>query len=116
MGGEVVGVGLLVDDFADAGVDDHLGADDAGLVCAVESGAVYADAELGGLDDGVLLCVDGEAQLVPGAGGDAQISAHAFAFLFAAFDAGGGAVVAGGYDALVAHDDGTDVSVWLIAA
>jgi len=70
LAGEVVGVGLFVDDFNDAGVDYHLGADDARLVGAVERGVLNADTELGRLYDGVLLCVDGETQLVLGAGWD----------------------------------------------
>ena len=46
-----------IDNSHQAGVDDHLGAGQAGLVGYVEGAAVHADAVLSGLDDRVLLGV-----------------------------------------------------------
>ena len=55
---ELVRIGVGVHHADNAGVHDHLGADDAGLVRAVERGAFDADTQLGSLDDGVLLGMD----------------------------------------------------------
>ena len=58
---EVVRVRVGIHHTDDAGVHDHLGTDDTGLVRAVERGAFDADSQLGGLDDGVLLGMDSVA-------------------------------------------------------
>ena len=52
-----IGIVAGVDNPPQTGVDDHLGAGQAGLVGDVERAAVHADAVLRGLDDGVLLGV-----------------------------------------------------------
>ncbi len=97
-----VRIALLVDHLGDAGVDHHLGAEDAGLVGAVEGGALNADAVQRRLDDGVLLCMHRPAQLMAGARGHVLASAaHAVAVLQACRSA----VVAGGEDALVFHKE-----------
>src|SRR3712207_3018618 len=61
LGGELhsegVRVALGVADFLDARVHDHLHAQEARLVGAVERGSSYRDAVVGSLDDGVLLGV-----------------------------------------------------------
>ena len=81
---ELVGIALLVYDAHDAGVDNHLGTDDAGLVAAVQRGSLDGDTHLGSLDDGVLFGVDGIAQFMPGAGRDVEFAAQAFALFHAA--------------------------------
>src|SRR5699024_5060384 len=116
LAGELVRVALAVDHAGNAGIDDHLRADDAGLVRAVERGVLNGHAQLRRLDDGVLLGVDGVAKLVPRARGDALLFAHALAALNAGADARGRAVVAGGEYALVFDDHRADLAVGLIAA
>ena len=106
--GEFVGIGIFVDYARDAGVDDHFGADGAGLMGAVKSRSVHGDAEFRRLDDGVLFRMDGVAKLLTGAAGDAHLVAHTLALVAAVEDAGGRAVVARGEDALVLDDDGAD--------
>ncbi len=61
----------------------------------------------GALDDGVLLGVEAAAVFPALAGGDPQLRAAA-ADLFAVREARGGAVVPGGEEALVSHEDGPD--------
>lgn len=106
--GEFVGIGIFVDYARDAGVDDHFGADGAGLMGAVKSRSVHGDAEFRRLDDGVLFRMDGVAKLLTGTAGDAHLVAHTLALVAAVEDAGGRAVVARGEDALVLDDDGAD--------
>ena len=80
-----------IDYPAHAGVDQHLGAGQAGLVCDICGGADDADAVERTLDDGVLFCVQ-RAHTVPF---DQQV-----ANLIAVRQAGRRAVVTGGQDAL----------------
>ena len=97
-----VGIALPVDDFSHPGVDHHLGAEYAGLVSAVKDGSLDADAVQRRLNDGVLLGVHRPAQLVVRAGGDVLACA---ADQVAVVQAGGSAVVAGGKNALVLHEE-----------
>jgi hypothetical protein len=55
--GEIIPVPTLEKDFLDPGIDDHLCADHARLVCAVERCALDADAVKSSLDDGILFGV-----------------------------------------------------------
>ena len=84
----------------DAGIDDHLGANAARQVGAVEGGAADADPMIGRLNDGVLLGVDPAAQLVALAGRDVELRPQT-AGLGAVGHPGGRSVVAGGQDAFV---------------
>ena len=79
------------------------------MVGAVERRALDGDAVDGRLDDGVLLGVDGAAELVALAGGDAQLIAQT-ADVETVSHAARGAVVPGREDALVAHEDGADLA------
>ena len=83
---------------------------------AVERRSVDIHAQLGRLNDGVLLRVDGVAHLVPRAGGNAELFAQAFAALHARFHARRRAVIAGGHHALILDDNRADFSLFLIAA
>ena len=86
----IVWIALVVHHTGDLGVDQHLGAQDAGLVCAVEGGSFYAHTVKGSLDYGVLLGVNGPTELVASAAG------HSFAGtsgLVAVLEACGRAVV-----------------------
>ena len=74
------------------------------------------NAELCGLDDGVLLRVDGIAEFMLCAGGNVEFAPEAFSALHAAHYTRGRAVVAGCNDTLVAHDHGADLAVLLEAA
>lgn len=105
--GEVVRVVAVVDDFFDAGVDEHFGADDAGCVGAVEDGVFDGDAEDGGLYDGVLFGVEAAADFVSLALGYVHLFAEAADF-FAVFESFGCAVVAGAEDVFVFDEDGAD--------
>src|SRR3989338_6399149 len=71
--GKRVVVIAVVYDRGDAGVEDHLGADDAREAVAIERRPLDADAELRGLRDGVLFGVRPAADLVPLAGGNAEL-------------------------------------------
>ena len=75
----------------------------------VERGALDRHPVDGRLDDRVLLGVDGAAQLVTLSRRDAELLAQA-ADVEAVRRVARGAVVAGGEDALVAHEDGPDLT------
>ena len=96
----VVGVSPDIDDALDAGVDDHFGAGEAGLMRDVDHAAVGADAVEGGLDDGVLFGVEGA---------DAVAVDDQMADVVAVGQAGRCTVVASGEDASAADDDGADM-------
>ena len=96
----VVGVMAGIDYALDAGVDDHFGAGEAGLVGDVDHAAVGADTVEGGLDNGVLLGMEGAHAVAV----DDQM-----ADFVAVWQAGRRTVVAGGKDAPAADDDGADV-------
>ena len=70
--GQGVGVTLLKNDLLDSCIDDHLGADDAGTVCAIKRGSPDPHPMIGGLDDGILLCMEPAAELMSFPRGDAQ--------------------------------------------
>ena len=113
---EFVRITLLIHNAGDAGIDDHLGAYAAGLMRAVERSAVNRYAELCRLNDGVLLSMDGIAKLGTRAGLDAQLTAHALTAFLAGFEACRRAVIAGGHDALILHDDAADAPAGYKAA
>lgn len=96
----VVGVSPDIDDALDAGVDDHFGAGEAGLMRDVDHAAVGTDAVEGGLDNGILLGMEcAHAVAVD----------HQMADFVAVGQAGRRTIVAGGEDAPAADDDGADV-------
>ena len=103
-----VWIAVLKDDLLDARVDDHLCADAARLVRAVERGAFDARAVFGGLDDRILLGMQSAAYLVPLAGRNAELFAQAPA-VSAVLYAGGGAVIPRGENVPVFHDNGPDL-------
>lgn len=107
--GEVVWVVSVVDDFFDAGVDEHFGADDTGGVGAVEDGVFDGDAEYGCLYDGVLFGVEAAAYFVSLSWGDVHLFAEAADF-GAVFESFGCAVVSGAEDVFVFDEDGADLS------
>lgn len=76
----VVGVLPERNETLHPGVGQHLGAQDAGGVGAVDGGALKVDAVLCRLDDDVLLGVDRPADLVAGARGDAVLVTQAAQF------------------------------------
>ena len=82
------------------GIDHHLGTEDAGGVGAVNGAAVEADAVQGGLDDDILFRVNRAADFGACPGGDVLRVAQTTQFQ-AIFNAGRGAVEAGGEDMLV---------------
>ena len=102
-----IGVVAGVDHAQDAGVDDHLGAVEAGLMGDVDRAAVDRHAVQRGLDDGVLLGVQrAHAVVVHDQTADVRAVGQAH----------GRAVVAGGQDALVLDDDRADGGAWAGAA
>jgi len=103
LGGEGVGVAVFEDEVLHACVDDHLGADAAGLVCAIERCAFDVRPVLGRLDYGVLLGMEPAADLVPLAGGDAELLTQAPA-VQAVCNAGRRTIVARGKDVFVLHE------------
>jgi hypothetical protein len=102
-----VRIGIDIDDMFYAGVDNHFCAQNARLVGAVEGGAGGLDAVNGGLDDRVLLGMDGAAFFVHCAGGNVLGNAHA-ANIQAMGKASRSAVVTGGQNPIVTNNNGTD--------
>ena len=104
----------LVDDHGDAGVLDHAGAHDAGFrlfqrLAVLEAKEIQGGAQhlvAAGGDDGVALGVDGHALFILLPVGDAVGLPPADAHVAAVLVAPGSAVVAGGHDLVVLHDDG----------
>ncbi len=96
---------LVVDDFDDAGVDDHFGAGKAWGEGDIDGCLADADAVVGGLGDGVLLGVGADAVAERGPGGGIA-GASIAAAIAAVANAARGAVVAGRDDAAVLDDDG----------
>jgi hypothetical protein len=90
---------VVVDDAHDAGVDQHLGALQAGEVGDVAVGALGGDAVQRRLDDGIGLSMDGT---------HAVTIDHKVTNFLAVGQAGGRAVEAGGQNALFAHQHGAD--------
>jgi len=98
------GYAPLMNDFRDAGVDDHLRADDAGLGRGIEDGAPRARAMEGRLEERVLLGVEAAAKLM-------ALARRTFSFsrrqpvLSQCVILAGGAVIAGGEDPLIPDED-----------
>ena len=67
-----IGVTLFKNDLLDSCIDDHLRADDTGMVCAIKGGSLDTHPMIGGLDDGILFCMEPAAELMSFPRGDAQ--------------------------------------------
>jgi hypothetical protein len=104
---KIVGIAVLENDLLHAGVNNHLGADAAGLVGAVKGGAVDVGAVLGGLDDGVLLGVQSSAYLMPFSGRDSELFAQAAA-VKTVLNAGRRSVVARCQDVFILYENSAD--------
>ena len=114
--GKFIGIFPFEHNTLDARIHQHFRTDDTGLQGDIDGRTFCADTDLCCLNDGVLLCVYGIAQLMACAGGDVELAAHAFALFGAALYAGGCAVVAGGEYALILDYYRADMAVFLIAA
>src|SRR4030043_1301530 len=90
--GQGVGVTLLKNDLLDSSIDNHLRTDDAGMVCAIKGGSPDPHTMIGGLDDGILLCMEPAAELMSFPRGDAQFLAKA-TNLQAMFQSRGGSII-----------------------
>jgi len=75
--GQGIGVTLFKNDLPDSCIDDHLRADDTGMVCAIKGGSPDPNPVIGGLNDGILLCMEPAAELMSFPRGDAQSLAEA---------------------------------------
>ena len=113
--GKLVGVALLVDNASDTGVDDHLCANNARLVCAVQGCTLQRYAKTRCLQDCVLLSMNGIAKFVTSATCNAQFFAHALALISAGLHPLWCAVVAGCQNAIVLYDDCANVTVCFVA-
>jgi len=71
-----VRIGVDINDVFYAGIDNHFCTQDAGLVGAVKGGAGRLDTVDGGLDDRILLGVNGAAFFVHRSGGDILGNSH----------------------------------------
>lgn len=89
----------------DFGIDDHAGADAAGLVGAIQSGAADACAIYRRLDDGILFGMHAAAKLVFFPGGHLELLAQA-AGLFAVQGVFWAAIVSGGNQLIVFYQSG----------
>src|SRR3972149_8823108 len=103
-----IGIAVLKDGLLHARINDHLRADAARLVRAVERCAFYACAVFGGLNDRVLLGMEPAAYLVPLAGRYAEFFPQASA-VSTGLHAGGSSVIPCGEDISVLHDNGPDL-------
>ena len=83
---------------------------------AVKRSAVNGNPQLCSLQNGVLLRVDGIADLSARAGFNIQLTAHAFAAFAAGFQSGGRTVVACSHNTFVFDDDSANASAFHIAA
>jgi len=92
----------------DPGVDQHLGAEDAGSMGAVDGATFNADTVERGLNDAILLGMDGAANLVTGAGRNTQRVSEAAQFE-TVFQSGGSSIVTGGKDMLIPNGHRTDM-------
>ena len=95
----------MVKDPFQLDIDQHLRADGAGEIGTVEGGATDTETVQGGLDDRILFGMQATAEFMPFAGGDTLLLAQTANFK-AMTDLGRSAIVAGGDNALVAHEDG----------
>jgi hypothetical protein len=102
----VVRIILMIDHPHDSRIDKHLRAQRAGLVGAVESCALDADAVNCRLDDGILLRVHGAAEFVVSAAG--ILGARA-SVIRAVGQALGNSVIAGGENSFVLDQNRTGV-------
>ena len=99
----LVRVALQIDDLLHPCVDHHLGAEDAGLVGAVERCPLDADAVHCRLNDGVLLGMHRPAKLV------ARAALHVLASAadnIAVVEACGRTIVTRGENSLILHEEG----------
>lgn len=104
----IVGVFAEADEPFDTGIDQHLGAENAGRMGAVEDRPFEAYPVERCLDDAVLLGVDGPADFMTGAGGDVVGVPQAAEFQ-TVFKTGSGTVVSGRQNVLVFDGYGSDV-------
>jgi len=104
----------VVHDFADSGVDDHLGAHEAGAEGGVEGGIADAVSVVGDLGDRILLTVRAEAFVEAGSAFGERVAPGAPAFI-AVSHAARGAVVAGRDDATVTRDYGRHLALDAVA-
>ena len=79
-------------------------------MCAVYGSAINGNAQFCRLNDGVLLGMDGIAQLRPGTRSDLELIPQALPPLAARGHTRRRTIVAGGHDALILHDDRADGS------
>jgi len=93
--GQVISIAFFVNDPFDAGIDNHLRADDTGVVGAVERGSSDCHSVISGLNDGVLLSVEATAEFMSFPRGDGLLFAKA-TDLEAVLQSGRGAIVTGG--------------------
>jgi len=75
LSGQVIAIAFVIDDSFDARIDQHLRADDTGVVGAVECGASDRDSMIGGLNDGVLFSVKTTAEFMSFTRGDGLLFA-----------------------------------------
>ena|SRR3989338_666818 len=104
-----------IDHLLNAGVDDHLGATEAGRKRGIERSPLDVDPVIGRLNDGIFLRVGAEAGIEVGAGDSDFVTART-APLIAVFNAARGAVVAGGNNPLVLDEQSRHFSFDAIGA
>ena len=80
MSGQVIAIAFVIDDSFNARIDQHLRADDTGVVGAVERGPSDRHSMIGGLNDGVLLSVETPAEFMPFTRGDGLLLTKATDF------------------------------------
>jgi len=109
----VEGVIHVVDDLADTGVDDHLGALKAGRECRIDDGVFQRNTVIRRLDDRVFFAVRAEA-LVECCSRQGQVVATRATPFIAISSAARRAVISGRNDTLVLDDDGGHLSLHAI--
>ncbi len=105
------GVGIAVFEYnvLHARVDDHLGADAAWLIRAIERRAVNIRSMLGSLDNRILLGMETSADFVPLPGRDSPLFAETSA-IETMLNTRRCAVIARGKNIPVLHDHGTNLA------
>jgi len=105
----VIGIALIVDDSFDASIDQHLRADDAGVVGAVECGSSDRHSVISGLNDGVLLPVKTTTEFMSLTRGDGLLLTKATDFE-TVLESSGSAIVTRSQDLLILNEKGPHLS------
>jgi len=105
---QFIGITLGIDDGGDAGIDQHLGADDTGHIGAVQCRTIDVDAVPGGLDDGILLGMQTATEFMAFAGRNIKPFPQTTGVVAMA-DTGRHSIITGSQDVPLLDQNGADL-------